>query len=104
MAIEAEKHQEPVIHRVSIGIKQGQDMKFAKPLITRVVSWLKSRRRRPVRDLVEAVAKELWPPHGHPPETMSNAKALRTLGDKLDSRNIKAEATTLLRAIGRRPD
>ena len=63
----------------------------------------KKRRSRYRADPVQPVAKELWPPDGKPPKTMSAADALKLLGDKLSEQEIKASDTTQRRVIGRRP-
>jgi len=63
----------------------------------------KKQRSRYRADPVQSVAKELWPPDGKPPKTMSAADALELLGKKLDDQKIKASDTTLRRVIGKRP-
>jgi hypothetical protein len=65
-------------------------------------TWVQKQRRRRRRDPVEAVAKELWPPDGRPPETMATPAALRRLGKACERRKIPASPDTLRRAIGRR--
>ena len=71
----------------------------------------------PGRDRAKRMAREIWPPDGLPPPTMSTPEALRKLGDELQERGIAVthhEPTlrkgdipfvhldTLRRAIGRR--
>ena len=63
----------------------------------------KKQRSRYRADPVQSVAKELWPPDGKAPKTMSAADALELLGKKLDDQTIKASDTTLRRVIGKRP-
>jgi hypothetical protein len=71
------------------------------------------RRKRPVLDILEPVAKELWPPDGKPPDEISNDAALILFNEKLDRRfgrhflrhdpNGVRDPTSLLRVMGRRP-
>jgi hypothetical protein len=65
----------------------------------------KKQRSRPVQDVVEPVAKHLWPLHGRPSrKKISNKAALKLLNDELDRQfgKAKRDPTSLLRAIGRR--
>ena len=55
-----------------------------------------------VQKRVAEVARELFPPDGVPPATMTNAEMLKKLGDELQKQKIAASPTTQLRATGRR--
>jgi hypothetical protein len=139
---EPASQQKPVVKSVSIGIEQGQvvrtfqsravelgvqlagrvkaDAIRTRTLGIRILSIVGElvrrgrKRRRPARDHVEAVCRELWPDDGKPPETISDKKALGVLNEELDRRFGKEflrhdpdgdrDPTTLRRAMGRRPD
>jgi hypothetical protein len=62
----------------------------------------RKRHRRHRRDAIEAVAKEIWPADGLPPESTSTPLAVQRLGRECDVRGILNTIDTLKRVIGRR--
>jgi hypothetical protein len=111
-AAERAGERKPVTTQQLIELKQGQKITLRRALVstldelwTRINVRRWRERRRPVRDRIEAVARELWPPQGKPPETMSTPEALKLLGNELERRRIPAGPDTLdsqRRAIDRR--
>jgi hypothetical protein len=90
------------------GITIGRDylMRFLGLPLTKIEAVVQTRQRPGARkrDAVAAVARILFPPDGMPPEDMSTAIALQTLGNELQRQKIVASLTTQRRAIGRRAD
>jgi hypothetical protein len=107
---DADREQKPVVKQVPIEIKQGQKIGLLRALVSRVDElWMQitvrrwRKRRRPARDRIEAVARDLWPDtQGKPPETLSTPEALKLLGNELDRRGIGSTPDSQRRAIGRR--
>jgi hypothetical protein len=107
---DADREQKPVTKSLSIEIQQGQETNLLRALVSRLDElWMRisvrrwRNRRRPARDPIEAVARDVWPhTQGKPPETLSTAEALKLLGDELDRRGIGSTLDTQRRAIGRR--
>jgi hypothetical protein len=108
-AAERAGEQKPVTKTLSFEINQGQKIDLRRTVVSTAAElWMgmSVRRWRPVRDLIEAVARELWPhTQGKPPETVSTPEALKLLGNELHRRGIRAGEDTLdsqRRAIERR--
>jgi hypothetical protein len=102
-AVESASERTPVVHNLSIGWKQGLRTKLeVKGVVARVIERLLKPRRKWRRDLVVAVAKEMWPPAGEPPPNMTTPDAERKLGDECENRGIIASPDTLKRAMNRR--
>jgi hypothetical protein len=107
---DADREQKPVTKSLSIEIQQGQKTKLLRALVSTAdelwmrMSVRRSReRRRPARDPITAVARDLWPDtQGRPPETLSRREALKLLGDELDRRGMGTSVDSQRRAIGRR--
>ena len=57
------------------------------------VRQLGKRRKRWRADPAKAVAKELWPPRGKPPETVSTPDALKRLSDELADREYQVPSS-----------
>jgi hypothetical protein len=81
----------------SMGVMEG-----IRHLVERLKLGERKRHRRHRRDAIAAVAKEIWPVDGLPPESTSTPVAVQTLGDECDARSIINTPDTLKRAIGRR--
>jgi hypothetical protein len=61
-------------------------------------------RRRPARDPVLLVLRELWPPNGVPPDHVSNPEIIQAVGNALEARRQRVpDRKTILRAAGRDP-
>jgi hypothetical protein len=59
-------------------------------------------RRRPARDPVLLVLRELWPPNGVPPDHVSNRAIIQAVGKALKAKSQRVpDRKTILRAAGR---